>query len=168
MRSPKLLDKAQAQQKLRDLTQNEDLEINLLIITSLNLFNLYLLEWKVSEDKTTLDEIYQLLDQLQELVNIQRLLPLGVELQLFRALLALVQGDLSQGDTQITEAINIAQTHQLPRLVAKAQELHTQIQSQVKEWQALLDENASIAQRLEKTEMEDYLKAAMRIKYSLG
>ncbi|MFX1537291.1 MAG: tetratricopeptide repeat protein [Promethearchaeota archaeon] len=168
MQSPKLLDKAQAQQKLRDLIHQEDLEINLLIIASLHLFNLYLLEWKVSEDEATLEEIYRLLDQLQEIVDIQKILPLGVELQLLRALLALVQGDLSRAEAQITEAIHAAQTHQLARLVTKAQQLHAQVHSQVKEWKTLLDENVSIARRLEKTRMEEYLKAAMRVIYSQG
>lgn len=166
MQSYKLLDKAQAQQKLHDLTLHDNLEVDLLIIAFLNLFELYLIEWKVSEDEATLDEIYQLLDQLQELADNQSILPLEVELHLLRALLALVQGDLPQADVQITKTIHIAQTYQLPHLVTKAQQLHTQIRSQVKEWQALLDENASIARRLEKTEMEEYLKAAMRIKYS--
>ena len=146
--------------------KQQDLEINLLILACFHLFKLYLLEWKVSEDKATLNEIYHLFDHLQNLADTQALLPLGVELQLLRALLALAQGDLPQADAHITEAIHIAQTHQLTHLVTKAKQLHTQIQSQVKEWQALLADNASIAQRLEKTEMEDYLKAAMRIKYS--
>jgi len=166
MQSPKLLDKAQAQQKLRNLIQQQDLEVDLLIIAYLNLFELYIIEWKVSEDEATLDEIYQLLDQMQEFAKNQSMLPLEVELHLLRAFLALVQGNLPQADSQVTEAIQIAQTHEFTHLIVKSQELHTKIQSQVKEWQSLLDENVSITRLLEKTEMEEYLKAAMRIKYS--
>ncbi|MHA2246881.1 MAG: hypothetical protein ACXADY_18195 [Candidatus Hodarchaeales archaeon] len=68
--------------------------------------------------------------------------------------------------TKITEAIHIAQTQQLSHLVTKAQQLQTQIRSQLEAWQILLDKNVSIARCFEKTEMEEYLKAAMRIKYS--
>ena len=166
MRSPKLLDKAQAQENLRDLTNQENLEVELLIITYLNLFDLFLLEWKVSEDESTLDEIYQILDKLGDFAKLQMIRPLEVELCLFRALLALVQGNLSQADSQINEGIHIAQAHEFSSLVVKSQQLKTRIYSQVKEWQALLDDNASITLLLEKTEIEEYLKLAMRMKYS--
>ncbi|MFX1516042.1 MAG: hypothetical protein ACFFC6_07030, partial [Promethearchaeota archaeon] len=168
MQSPKLLDKAQAQQKLHNLVNQQDLDINLLIMAYFNLFNLYLLEWKISEDKTTLDEIYQILDLIQDLAKNQSIFPLEVELHLLRALLTLVQGNLSQAESYITEAIETAQNHEFPHLISKSLELKTKIQSQVKEWKDLLDENASIARLLEKTEMEEYLKSAMRIKYTLS
>ena len=166
MRSTKLLDKAQAQQKLREFIQQQDIAVDLLIMAYLNLFELHLIEWKVSEDEAALDEINTLLNQMDEIAENQSILPLEVELHLLRALLTLVQGNLSLADSQVSEAIHISQTHEFTNLLVKSQELQTKIQSQVKEWQDLLEENVSIKQLLEKTEMEEYLKTAMRIKYS--
>ena len=168
MQSPKLLDKAQAQQKLYNLVKEQNLEVNLLIMAYFNLFNLYLLEWKISEDITTLDEIYQIFNKIQELAKNQSVIPLEVELHLLRALLTLVQGNLSQAELYITEAIEIAKKHEFTHLISKSLDLKAKIQSQVKEWKDLLDKNAPIAHLLEKTEIEDYLKSAMRIKYSLS
>ncbi|MHA2290732.1 MAG: tetratricopeptide repeat protein [Candidatus Hodarchaeales archaeon] len=143
MQSPKLLEKAQAQQKLYNLVKEQNLEVNLLIMAYFNLFNLYLLEWKISEDKTTLDEIYQIFNKIQELAKNQSIFPLEVELHLLRALLTIVQGNLSQAESYITEAIEIAQKHEYTHLISKSFDLKAKIQSQVKEWKDLLDENAT-------------------------
>ncbi|MHA2232990.1 MAG: tetratricopeptide repeat protein [Candidatus Hodarchaeales archaeon] len=161
--SPKIIDKAQAQEKLLELTVKEDIEATIKILALLNLFDLLLLEWKVSEAEETLQEIHALLERIKAIAKSQEMISLIIETNLLQATIALIEGHMTQTDSFLIEAIALAKNHNLTHLIAKIQHLRSQIASQIQEWQALLEQNASIAQRMEKADLEDYLDAARKL-----
>ncbi|MFQ5978964.1 MAG: tetratricopeptide repeat protein [Candidatus Heimdallarchaeota archaeon] len=161
--SPRIIDKAQAQEKLLTLTVKEDIEATIKILALLNLFDLLLLEWKVSEAEETLQEIHALLELIKTIAKSQEMISLIIETNLLQATVALIEGHMTQTDSLLIEAIALAKNHNLTHLIVKIQQLQNQITSQIQEWQALLKQNASIAQRMEKADLEDYLDAARKL-----
>ncbi|MFX0115294.1 MAG: tetratricopeptide repeat protein [Candidatus Hodarchaeota archaeon] len=161
--SHKIIDKAHAQEKLLELTTKEDIEATIATLSLLNLFDLLLLEWKVSEAEETRQEVHALLEQIKTIAKSQEMIPLIIETNLLQAAVVLIEGQMTQTDAILVEAIDLAKMHNLNHLIPKIQRLQNQITSQIQEWQALLKQNASIAQRIEKADLEDYLEAARKL-----
>jgi len=163
MKSRKMKDKAKAEAILSELTVKENIEGFLLILSLLNLFDLLITEWKASEDEETLTEIITLLNKLKKIAESEGIHPLFIEYKILLANISLIEGKIDLAHSLLNEAITISNDKKLNKLEEKATKFQKQVSTQVREWHQLLKTNASIAERIEKSEIFEYLKTAKRM-----
>ena len=163
MQSRNLLHIGHAQQKLVELTTTPNVEVSILILALLNLFDLLIIEWKATEDSGTLEDIHLLLKKLKNIAEDQKILPLAIENRILLANILLIEGKINQALIVLNEANEMAQRKKLSILVEKTSRFQKKLTQQIKEWQDLLAINASIAKRVEYSELLDYIKLAKQI-----
>jgi tetratricopeptide (TPR) repeat protein len=154
-KSRRLLEKGQAQQKLLELIEQSDIEVALLITALMYLFDLKIGEWKASENDETLREIHQILKKLDNIAESQNIYPLIIENSILHANVLLIEGKIEQALTILREASEKARIKNLNHLVEKTSQFEQKLLNQIKEWQTLLTTNASIAQKVDYSEIFD-------------
>ena len=162
MQSRKLIEKGNAQNMLLELL-SMNVEGRIKIMALLNLFDILIVEWKASEQEETLSEIYNLLKELESIARNQDISTLLIEHKIILANVLLIEGNLEQIFEILNEANEMAKLRNLSQLEAKINHMQEKVADQIKEWQVLLENNATIAQRLEKSDILEYLKSAKRL-----
>jgi len=163
MQSRKLIEKGHAQNILLELISLTNVEGRIKILALLNLFDILIIEWKASEEEETLEEIYELLKELETMARNQNISTLLIEHKILLANVLLIEGNIEKIFSVLNEASDMAKIRNLSHLEEKINQMREKVTDQIKEWQILLENNASIAQRLEKSEILDYLNIAKRL-----
>ncbi|MFX0123398.1 MAG: tetratricopeptide repeat protein [Candidatus Hodarchaeota archaeon] len=166
--SSRFVDKARAQEKFRELLRIDALKVEppLLGYFFLGIFHLcdlYVEEFKLSEDPAIMLEVKQLIDDYY--LNVQSLgfKPKLVELSILKAKMMTIQGDVEQAIEILEDAKQIANNNDFYRLEQKVSSEITQLGNEITSWTRMLQQNTPIIERIEKVRLEEYLKAVQRI-----
>lgn len=161
--SPRIKDKAHAQESLQQLVEEGTTDYMLAIIAMLNLCELLLDELKTYGEAIVLEEVKGLVVKLLSIANEQNSFLIAVNGQILQAKLALVEGDLISSVSLLDQARATAEKNDLDLLVEKAKREQDLLEEQLENWQRLIQSNAPLQERLKRTMITDYLKQALSI-----
>ncbi|MHA2224803.1 MAG: tetratricopeptide repeat protein [Candidatus Hodarchaeales archaeon] len=169
--SSRFNDKAQAQNIFLELL-NEDGEIHshgsyvwlssdksfsYLVIT--HLAELYLEEFKMSEDNNIMLEVRQLIDNQIQKVDKQKFSPELVELSLLKAKLLIVEGKIDEASKILEKAKEIAKANNFNRMEEKIKFEITRIEKEFNKWDVAI----SIRDRIKRVQIEEYLREVQKM-----
>ncbi|UCE14591.1 MAG: tetratricopeptide repeat protein [Candidatus Heimdallarchaeota archaeon] len=170
--SSRFSDKAQAQNKFLELLNEDgekqshgsyvwltsDKSFSYLVIT--HLAELYLEEFKLSEDNHIMLEVRELIDNQIQKVDDQKFSPELVELSLLQAKLLIVEGDIKEALSILERAKLVAKTNNFRRMEEKIGFEIKRIDREFKKWDAAA---LSVRDRIKRVQIEEYLKEVQKM-----
>jgi len=162
------IDKFQAQQLFQTIVTEETINDNITTLAMLNLFELIILEMKISEaEEELLQEINNLSEKLDKIAHRQNsalLIVLSLNLQ---AKLNLVGGDLEAASNLLVRAERITKEKNLGFLHSKIQIEQKTLQAELDKWEELSKRNAPIRERIAQARLTNYIIEAKKVHDSM-
>lgn len=167
--SSRFYDKAQAQRILKELLNEEiqahgsyvwltsDTTFSFLII--IYLAELYIEEFKLSEDNMIMREARSLIDNHIQSVDDQKYSPELIELSLLKAKLLIIEGEIEKALEILENVRQVANTNNLHRLEEKIGLEINRIDKEFTKWDAAI----SVRDRIKMVEIEKYLKEVQKM-----
>jgi len=112
------------------------------------LCELYFEEFQMTNQMEVLDDIQPLIDQLQKNAINENSYSLLADVKLLQAKMALIQINMVGARKLLTEAQNIADTHDLQLLAGEISREHDRLLEELKLWESFKKEQVSVADRL--------------------
>ncbi|UCG00830.1 MAG: tetratricopeptide repeat protein, partial [Candidatus Heimdallarchaeota archaeon] len=166
--SPRIKEKARAQQLFQEVVDDPFVKLDLLHYLAdsnktamLNLCELLLFELKSSPDEITEKneiflEVKQLLTNLASLAREQYSFPLLIDVTILQAKLALIEGDLLLARQLLAQAKITAEENELQLLHKRVTGEENYLMTQLSVWENLIKKNAPLLERLAYAQIEDY------------
>lgn len=161
--SPRIKDKAKAQETLQQLVEDGTANYMVTITAMLNLCELLLDELKAYGEATVLNEAKDLVDRLLSMATEQNSFSLAVNVIILQAKFALIEGDLISSAKLLDQARITAERQDLVSLVDKAIKEQQLLEEQLLNWQQLIQSNAPLQERIKQATIADYLKEALKL-----
>lgn len=152
--------KMRAQDILLNLVESPFAFLTNKIIAIQSLCDLLLDELKLYGEPKVLEETTSLVQKLHNIAEEQHIYPLMVDVLILKSKLALIAGDVSLASKLIDQADQISIEKHLTgireRILLEKQDLEANLNS----WKELVDNNASLYDRINKTKIQNYLQKA--------
>ena len=158
-RTPK---RAKAEELLRKVIEEEVIDHTITTFAYLNLCDLLLEELRIMGDKDVFNELGNLIDQLFEIAKKQYSFALMAETYWLKSQLALIDLDLKEAKNLLIQAQLIAEEKNFHRLALKISKEHDELIAQMDKWNAILQREASISERLHLTNFDKVLVKIIR------
>lgn len=142
-------DRAEAEKILKQIVEDEAAWPDIEILSIVALSDFLLEELYESNDLEIIDELTPLIEQLLERAKNQNSYSHFAEGMLLSAKLALIQMNLKETKSLLTEAQKVAEEHGLNLLAQKVSSEHDLLLEKVDEWDRLKKEDAPMADRIE-------------------
>ncbi len=117
-----------------------------------------LLEFQIYTSKSILEELTALISDMLNLATKNNSTRLIIETRLLQAKIEIITGNLDRGEKLFVQAQFNAKEKQLNLLLSKINKEYDLFKQQITKWKNLIDSNASIAERLEFSEINSYIK----------
>lgn len=161
--SPRLKDKAEAQVIFQNLLNQKDIGFYFTTLIIPSLCQILLEEFMAFGEPLVLKEVNLLLDDLKRLAFDHQSWHLNVYTLILQAKLSMVDGDLTSTLQLLDEAQAIAEEKKSDYILDKVIKERKHVEGQYEKWQRLIQTNASYKERLEETQVLEYLKEAQKI-----
>ena len=163
-KSKRGLMKLQAKQKFQQIVDEEIIGLEIAVLATLNLFELYLLGLKVVDDpRELLLEITKLSNKLYETGKNQESPRVMVMALLIQAKLALIEFRLNEANELLDEAHTLAEKYGLSDLLNKIIAEQKQFKNEFNKWKELIERNASIRDRMDQANLEESLSETIHL-----
>jgi tetratricopeptide (TPR) repeat protein len=158
--SPRMADKAHAQMLLRQLVIDENFEWRweLAMLGLLHLCDLFIFEARATGESEAWDETKTFLEQFYTHAQDKKDTEFMAEALLLQAKFALIDGELQQAQTYLTEAKTVATELNRYLLIARVETEQTQLTTDFTKWTNLIRQNAPLQERLTEARLEEYLQ----------
>ncbi|PWI47019.1 hypothetical protein CEE45_13675 [Candidatus Heimdallarchaeota archaeon B3_Heim] len=155
----KLLEDANSERypKHAQILPTSDKDFSFLVVS--HLIELYIEEFKLTEDKKIMVEAQQLLDDHIQMADTLKFSPKLVEFSLLKAKMLIVDGKIEKALAILEQVKKDANINKLHRLQDKVSFEMMQIEREFQKWDAAI----SVKERIEKVQIEDYLKKAQKL-----
>jgi tetratricopeptide (TPR) repeat protein len=158
------IDKFQAQQLFQTIVTEETIDNNITTLAMLNLFELIILELKVTdEEEKIFQEVTSLSDKLFNLAQNQSSSLLLVMALILQAKLTLVKGDVKEAHALLGKAYNIAEEKKFYNLLTQVKNEQQGIYDELNKWEGLFQRDAPIRERMEHARGNEYILEAKKI-----
>jgi len=158
------IDKFQAQQLFQTIVTEETIDHNITTLAMLNLFELIILELKLSdEEEKIFQEVTSLSDKLFNLAQNQSSSLLLVMALILQAKLSLVKGDVKEANALLGKAYNIADEKKFYNLLSQVKNEQQSIYNELNKWEGLFQRDAPIRERMERARVNEYILEAKKI-----
>jgi tetratricopeptide (TPR) repeat protein len=157
-RSPRLRDKAKAQELFDEVTAEEVEAVEITADAMINQCELLLFEYKTSGDSTVFQDVRELTNQLLDIAQDQNSHSLFSETYLLKAELALLQGNVHQARKYISQSQTIAEEKGLHKLALAISREHDNLLDQLGTIEALKSHDDITADPLEIDNVENLLE----------
>jgi len=134
------------------------------VLAIINYCDLLLEELKTYGEEEVLREIIGLSKILTNISKRQNSFPLKIESLLLEGKLKLIQGEASVSLDKFNQAYDIASDHRLKGFKRKAFDLIKNLEDELEKWKKLYAANASIAEKIETSQIASYLKSAVKLR----
>ncbi|MFX0090628.1 MAG: tetratricopeptide repeat protein, partial [Candidatus Hodarchaeota archaeon] len=161
--SKRMKHKIQAQMLLEQIVTEEVIDSNLSVLAMVHLCDLLLFEVKSVDDPEVWIEAKALIQQLYAQAQDQQSFPMIVKALLLWAKFAIIEGKFQQALKYYNQARLTAEEKSLGLLVQKVDDEQKSFEAEFEKWQVLIQQNASLQDRLAHAQLKDYLKEAQRI-----
>lgn len=153
--SPRFRNKIRAEEKLRQILEEENLPYRLEVYTLIHLSDLLITELRVTNEEEIIQEIKPLITRLLEVAENSNSYWDLCEVYLLQAKLALIQMNIEEAKLLLTKAQNIAESHDLNRLSIQISYEHDKLLEQASEWNNLKKKKAPISDRMGLVSLEE-------------
>ena len=153
-----------AQDIFMKIAHEEVVQIEITQIAILNLCEMLLDEFEETKNIEVLDEFSPLLKRLQEAARKHHAYPKLAETYLLDAKLSMITFDLKKARHFLTLAQQIAQRYGLKMLAIKISNEHDKLLQNHEIWEQMKNENVSISERLEKSDINDQISTMLKKK----
>ncbi|MFX0091033.1 MAG: tetratricopeptide repeat protein [Candidatus Hodarchaeota archaeon] len=154
--------RVKAEELLKKVIEEEPVYHEVTVMAFLNLCDLLLTELRTSGSPEVLEEVQSLVAQLVKISKEQHSYWLLAETCMLQSKLALVELDLEGARHLLTQAQHIAEERRLGRLARKISSEHDVLLSQLSKWKEFINRNASLAERIELAQLEDFVMRMIR------
>lgn len=149
--SKRAKNRAQAEELLKEIVDEEILVHQTTVKASLLLCDLLIEDLQLSGEEELLEEIHQLLDKLFALAEKEKNHALHAEVYWLQSRLALLKFDTQEARRKLTQAQLIADEKGLHRLARKISAEYDSLLGQLDKWEKLEQKDISLTERLQET-----------------
>lgn len=162
MASSRMADKVHAQMLLRQLVIDENFEWrwHLTMLGLLHLCDILIFEARATGEGEAWEEAKTFLEQFYTRTKDQKNNEFLAEALLLQAKFALIDGDLKQAQTYLSEAKTVATELDRSLLITRVEAEQSQLAKDFEKWTNLIYRNASLQERLREASLEEYLQKA--------
>ena len=161
--SPRLSDKAKAQEIFKEVAEEPVWAIELTSTATLHLCDLLLFELKASGDEAVLQEAKNLIKKFREKAQNAHSYSSVINTIILQSKLNTIEGKLTKAARLLDQATITAEEKGLTRLLETVKVEKMELETQVDNWQRIIQSNAPFHKRLEQAQMEDYLQEALKM-----
>jgi tetratricopeptide (TPR) repeat protein len=161
--SKRMRDKVKAMELFEEISKQKTINLKDLSFALFNICDLLLYEYKSSEEKEIFDEIKEISERLITLGTEKAIPPLIIRSMMIQSKLSLIEGKLQDVERILEKAKQISKEYNLDYLLNHVEKEQNNVHRELGKWKSLLERNAPINERLEKAELEDYVKGALRV-----
>ena len=160
--SSRLSSRVKAEEILKKLLQEFDLQLDTKISVLLRLSEILLEELKITGDPDVLTELESNFTQLLEIAEKSRSYWVWGETFLLQAKLALISLKLNDARRLLTQGQKIAEKHDIHLLARKISNEHDELLKQLDMWEKLKESKAPITDRLELSRLNGQMKTMIQ------
>lgn len=160
--SNRLIKKFKAADIFKEISEEDIVDHEITVQATLNLCDLLLVELRLSGNEETLIEVKDLTSKLTDIAKSQNSFALAIQAYLLQSKLALIDFDVDKANKLLIQAQGIAEEKDLTHLAFKISAELDALLSQTEKWEALINRNASIIERLELTQLEETIKGMIK------
>jgi len=153
--SPRAIKRGKAEEILKQLLENENLDYESSLTVLLNLCELLLTELRITNDLEVLDELNQFIDQLLEIVEKSNSYWILCQTCLIQAKLSLLTFNIKKSQRFLTQAQQIAERFDLIPLTVKITNEKEDLIKKLDLWIKLKEENAPMSDRMELARLDE-------------
>ncbi|MHA1479193.1 MAG: hypothetical protein ACTSPU_13445, partial [Promethearchaeota archaeon] len=160
--SLRAIERGKAEEILKQLLEDKDLNYELTIGALLNLCELLLTELRITNDQGVLDELTQFIGQLLEIAEKSHSHWIIGETYLLQAKLALLSLDLKKARRLLTQGQQVAERYGLKLLARKISNDHDELLKKLNTWENLKDSDISLEERMELARLNEQMNDMVR------
>ncbi|MFX1248677.1 MAG: tetratricopeptide repeat protein [Promethearchaeota archaeon] len=162
--SARVVKQAEAQQIFQQIAEEEIILHEHTVDAMLNLCDMLILELRTSGNEEVLKEITGILQKLQTIAENQHSYSLLVDTYMLKSKMALLELDLDSARQLLSDAQQIAEEKGLQNLAMMISGEYDTLMDQLGKWTDLIDQNVSMIEMLELTELEGMVQRIIRKK----
>ncbi len=153
---------AKAEKILRQILTEEGFPMEDTTVALVNLCDILLGEFRVTNNLEILNELEPLITQLLSIAEKTQSHSIHAETYLFQAKLALLSFDVKKSRRFLTQAQQIAERHNLNKLALEISSEHKNIIDRLELWEQLKDSEAPLSERFELAQINEQMKRMHR------
>lgn len=161
--SKRMRNKVKALEIFEAISKQENIDLNDLSFALFNICDLLLYEYKSSGEKEIFKEIKEISEKIYNLGKEKTIPPLIIKSMIIKGKLNLMEGQLEDVERILEEAKQIAKDYKLTHLLNHVEKEQNKVKRELEKWKSLLERNAPVNERLEKADLENYVKSALRV-----
>ncbi len=165
---PRLKSKSDAMIIFREIINEEMVDYDNTVNAILHLCDLLLFEIKLTSESEALIEIHTLTAKLIQMAEATNSHTLIGEILGLQASIAIIEGNFTHALNLYEKALELAEAYKSVRLEKKIKQLRTEFITESENWRILHEKNNGIIQKLQKSNIEAYLKDIIKIKDNLS
>ncbi len=156
--SSRALNRGKAEEILKQLLEDEDLEYDFILKALPSLCELLLTELRITNDLEVLDELNQFIARLLDIAEKSHSYWILCETLLIQAKLALISLNLEKAQRLFSEGQKIAEKYGLYLLARKISNEHDKLLKQLSKWENLKESKASLNERMELARLNEQME----------
>jgi len=160
--SSRFRDMAKAEEILRQIINEGNFDFESTPIALINLCDILLAEFRVTNNLEILNELEPLIAQLLNIAEKTQSHRIQAETYLFQAKLALLSFDVNKSRRFLTQAQQIAERHSLNRLALEISNEHKNLIDRLELWEQLKNSEAPISERFELAQINEQMERMHR------
>ncbi len=160
--SDRVVQQAEAQKIFKEISEEEVVQHQITVDAMLYLCEILLAELRSSGDEEVLNEIKSILDRLMKIAKDQNSVRKLVNTQILQSRIAMLELDLNTTRSLLSEAQTLAEEKGLINVAMNISREYDSLLDQLSKWTDLVDQNVSMIEKLEMTELEDMITRIIR------
>lgn len=156
-KSDRIIQRAEAQQLLQEIVQEEIINIELTFYSTLYLCESLLLELRISGDDEIINEVYTLLKRFHKIAKEQYSYHWLAQIYWLESRLALLELDMERSQRLLTQAISLAKEKDLRRLAMEISREYESFIGQISRWEQIVEQKPSMEEVIELTQLGDLI-----------
>ena len=161
-KSSRTRNRAEAEEILKQILEDEDSNFKLILTALTNLCELLLTELRMNNDLEVLEEINPLIARLLDIAEKTGSYSILCETYLLQAKLSLLTFNIKKAKRFLTQAQQIAEKYGLNQLAIKISNEHDELLNQLSIWENLKQSNTSLADRIKFTRLGEQMENMVR------
>ncbi|MBD3190732.1 MAG: tetratricopeptide repeat protein [Candidatus Heimdallarchaeota archaeon] len=147
---------------LEEVTNEEISDHEITVFALLNLCELYFNELKLSGEMAVLADLRKIVGRLTNIASAQKSHKLYAQSYWLMAQLCLVDFDIDEAQNLLTKAQVLAEEREFKTLAMRISNDYDSLLQKMDEWEALIQRKASLSERLELAQLEDFVVQMIR------
>jgi tetratricopeptide (TPR) repeat protein len=160
--SSRALNRGKAEEILKQVIEEENINYERLVVALLNLCDLLLFELEATNELEILDELQTYISRVLDIALNSRSYSLLAETYLLQARFALMTFNMNKARRLFTKSQNLAEKCGLNRLAMRISNEHDQLLKQLELWEDVIKSKAPLEQRIELARLNDQIVSMLK------